>query len=86
MKMRTTKYTKHTKGPGWKRFFTEGRNLMPALNWWLEPTIGGTLVRVPPHCGGRHLCLPVSTASSRVVPLPQLLFLFLFVWFVHFVV
>ena len=66
MMMRTTKYTIDTKGPEWKRFSTEGRDLVPALNWWLEATITGTLGSVPPHCGGRHLCLPVSAASSRV--------------------
>ena len=83
MMMRTTKYTIDTKGPEWKRFSTEGRDLVPALNWWLEATITGTLGSVPPHCGGRHLCLPVSSASSRVFHLPQLFpFLFLFVWFV----
>jgi hypothetical protein len=82
MMMRTTKYTKDTKGPKWKRFFADGRNLMPALNWWLEATITGTLGSVPLHCGGRHPCLPVSAASSRVIPLSQLLFLFLFVYFV----
>jgi hypothetical protein len=44
--------------------------LAPAPNWRLEAAITGTLGSVPLHCGGRHLCLPVSAASSRVIRLP----------------
>src|ERR1017187_3662852 len=47
-----------------------GRNLAPAPNRRLEAAITGTLGNVPLHRGGRHLCLPVSAASSRVIRWP----------------
>jgi hypothetical protein len=38
-----------------------------APDWRLEAAITGTLGSVPLHRGSRHLCLPVSAASSRVI-------------------
>jgi len=43
------------------------RNFAPPTYWRLKAALTGTLGSVPLRRGGRHLCLPVSAASSRVV-------------------
>jgi hypothetical protein len=58
---------RHARG---RRAGGRARNLAPPPNWRLEAALTGTLGSVPLRCGGRHLCLPVNAASSRMVHSP----------------